>query len=243
MKVNIFEKAKNRLRFLFRRPLNFISGFVLRSHYVLQQKDKQYVDVKEIDYPFNEKTTFLDENSPDLAEQFGFNNLNVAEYKFSFNDKRSMKIDCQKSDGENWCVFVFDEFPNQFVFEFDVILKQVIQEFQLAFNYQDLRNRNRFLILENKTVAFDLIKDSYFYPIIHEKKYDTVLKIGDYNHVKFIKNKTEYCLEINSEIIFLVYERKRIIDGNKMALILWEGSKNRRMNCAIKNLKLSYICG
>lgn len=241
LKVNVFVRINRRLKYIFRKPINKISMWFLKRNYSLLNTTFDNYKTQNINYNFNDNLVFMDENCLEVIEQFNFSELEVPLKKYEFLTNNSFEVFSRKSDGENWCIFVWEIVLDEYEFEFDFILQNQICEVQLAFNYFNLRNRNRFLILENKRLAFDLIKNSHFYPIIYEKEFENILKIGISNHVKIIKKYGEYNLEINGNKLFCVSEQKKLLKGNKIAFILWEDTHNRSIECTVKNLSLRSI--
>lgn len=72
------------------------------------------------------------------------------------------RLNLKKNDGENWLVFIFNPEAKNLMIEFDFSINQIVHEFQLAFNYKGIKERNRFLIIENTKVLFDCIKKGSF---------------------------------------------------------------------------------
>lgn len=234
---SIVKKIKNRLYRIFKRQINAYLLFATRKNYLLCSASKVKKGPK-IDYDFCAMHDYLDETYPEVAGQFGFQNLKVINGKYSFQSPSSIDIRVQKNDGENWLVFVWKQLPDNYVLEFNYYPSTLICEFQLAFCYSDLRNRNRFLVLENNTAMFDLVKEGYFYPNIYKKDMNKIFDIGGRNHVVLCVTKHRYEFSVNGVLLYAIEVKKPILEGKDLALILWEDQHNRLIECRIDGMKL-----
>lgn len=153
----------------------------------------------------------------------------------------TIKVESQKNDGENWLVFIFNPEAKNLMIEFDFSINQIVHEFQLAFNYKGIKERNRFLIIENTKVLFDCIKKGSFFPILFEKSFDYIFSADIINHVKLIVDSGVYSLYVNGKCLLSITEKIKICKGDSLALILWEDSHNRPISCEISNIQLSKI--
>lgn len=233
----ILRKIKKRLYRLFKRQIDVYLLINMRRNYSLYSTPKVENGIK-LDYNFFARHNYLDESYPEVKNQFCFRDLTVIKEKYFFQSSNSIKINVQKNDGENWLVFVWNQLPDNYVLEFDYYPSNVICEFQLAFNYYNLRNRNRFLVLENRKVLFDLIKDSCFYPIIYEKDMTEIFDIGKKNHVVLSVTKNLYEFRVNNILLYAIEAKKPMTKGKDLAFILWEDKHNRPINCRIDEMKL-----
>lgn len=234
---SIVKKIKNRLHRIFKRQIDAYLLFATQKNYLLCSTSKVKKGSK-IDYDFCAMHDYLDETYSEVASQFGFQNLKVINGKYSFQSPSSINIRAQKTDGENWLVFIWKKLPDNYALEFDYYPSNLICEFQLAFNYSDLRNRNRFLVLENSTALFDLVKDGYFYPIIYREDMNKIFDIGGRNHVILCVTKHRYEFSVNGILLYAIEVKKPILEGKDLALILWEDKHNRLIDCRIDGIEL-----
>lgn len=234
---SIISKIRNRLYRIFNRQINAFLLFTTQRNYSLYGTSK-IEKGPQVDYDFCTRHDYLDESYPEVASQFNFRDLAVINNKYSFQSSNSIDISAQKNDGENWLVIIWKQLPGNYVFEFDYYPSNIICEFQLALNYYDLRNRNRFLVLENNKVLFDLVKGGHFYPIIYKKNMTKIFDIESRNHVVLCVTERRYEFSVNGVLLYAIEVKKPMSDGKDLALILWEDMHNRPIDCRIDGMKL-----
>lgn len=185
---------------------------------------------------------FYDEYSKEINKYFSFKNIQPKfDNKYLITSPDSLLINSQKSDGENWPVFKFNLIQDNYCVEFDYKNSITIHEFQLAVNYKNIKERNRFLIIENEIVLFDCIKNGIFFPILFKKKISNIFNYEGINHIKLISYKGLYALYVNDNCLLAIKEKEKICKGNSVAFILWEDFHNRPISCNITNLKISTL--
>lgn len=159
---------------------------------------------------------YMDEYSEEILDYFSFKGLEMKiKSKFSYCNNDTIKVESQNN--------------------------QIVHEFQLAFNYKGIKERNRFLIIENTKVLFDCIKKGSFFPILFEKSFDYIFSADIINHVKLIVDSGVYSLYVNGKCLLSITEKIKICKGDSLALILLEDSHNRPISCEISNIQLSKI--
>ena len=115
-------------------------------------------------FDFISHFSYMDETCHEINKMFSLDASQSNRNKYVVNkEKKTIEISSQQSNGENWLVFLIEHLAENYTLEFDYLPKYNICEFQLAFNYRDLKNRNRFLIMENEYAIFDCIKNGFFF--------------------------------------------------------------------------------
>lgn len=236
----LVKKIRNRFLRTFKKQIDFILLKTMKRNYTLCDMP-QISEIARVEYDFREMSQYLDEVCPEVTQQFHFASLSALNTKYSFQSQNSINVNAQKNDGENWLIFIWKQIPDNYIFEFDYYPSNIICEFQLAFNYSNLYSRNRFLVLENHEVLFDLVKNGYFYPIIHRKQVENVFNIGKRNHVKLRVTKDFYEFSVNNKVMYAIKANIAITKGKDLALIFWEDKHNRAVECSVKNMKLYKI--
>ena len=169
--IKVFtEGIRRRLRILWEKaiwPLIKMNYSISKGFYIRYPEVSKHekIDLSTVGY--------MDEYSEEILDYFSFKGLEMKiKSKFSYCNNDTIKVESQKNDGENWLVFIFNPEAKNLMIEFDFSINQIVHEFQLAFNYKGIKERNRFLIIENTKVLFDCIKKGSFFPILFEKSFD-----------------------------------------------------------------------
>lgn len=171
--IKVFtEGIRRRLRILWEKaiwPLIKMNYSISKGFYIRYPEISKHekIDLSTVGY--------MDEYSEEILDYFSFKGLEMKiKSKFSYCNNDTIKVESQKNDGENWLVFIFNPEAKNLMIEFDFSINQIVHEFQLAFNYKGIKERNRFLIIENTKVLFDCIKKGSFFPILFEKSFDYI---------------------------------------------------------------------
>lgn len=189
-----------------------------------------------------EKFSYFDEYSKEINNMFNFKNLDEKVKEKYYIENEEIKINSIKEDGENWVCFEFEnKVKKNFVFSFEYFQERPFCEFQVAFNYLDFKNRNRFIIMENEYALFDYISKGKFYPPVYRQDCKDVLKNNSYNKINLINSNDEYLFVINDKCIMSIKEKKRLLSGNNFMIVLWENDRNRLISSKIRNVKLQSI--
>lgn len=238
--IKVFtEGIRRRLRILWEKaiwPLIKMNYSISKGFYIRYPEVSKHekIDLSTVGY--------MDEYSEEILDYFSFKGLEMKiKSKFSYCNNDTIKVESQKNDGENWLVSIFNPEAKNLMIEFDFSINQIVHEFQLAFNYKGIKERNRFLIIENTKVLFDCIKKGSFFPILFEKSFDYIFSADIINHVKLIVDSGVYSLYVNGKCLLSITEKIKICKGDSLALILWEDSHNRPISCEISNIQLSKI--
>lgn len=235
------KKYKAVLRRWYNKIYEFFGNCFMKINYKIV--NSQFVPVKiKTRTDFIEMMQYMDEKDPLIQKMFGLENLSgTSACKYHVIDK-SIVISSRQENNENWLAFIVDAVPEEFSFEFDYVQQSAFCEFQIAFNYESLLNRNRFIVMENKEVLFDDISTGHFFkPLKTNKKNDTIFKNGVWNHVEIICTNRCYEFRVNNVNIMTVSVKKRIHKHNGLAVVLWENFNNRKIEACFRNFMISEI--
>ncbi|MBR3152411.1 MAG: hypothetical protein IKF52_02205 [Clostridia bacterium] len=226
---------------IIKNILNKIELVFLRKHY-----KKIKVEPKELpcSSTFNLTNDFLyfDEYNSIISNMFNLKNLDKNLNEKYYVKNNVIEINSRKKDGENWLCFEFkNKITDDFIFSFEYFQENSFCEFQIAFNYIDLKNRNRFIIMENEYALFDYISNGKFYPPIYRQECKNILRNNTYNKISLIHNNNEYSFVINDKCIMSVKEKEKLLQGNDIMIVLWENYRNRQIFSKIKNIQLQII--
>lgn len=190
-------------------------------------------------FDFINHFTYIDETCPEIYKMFSLDASQSNRNKYIVNkDSNEIEISSQQSNGENWLVFLIEDLAENYTLEFDYLPRYNICEFQLAFNYRDLKNRNRFIIMENEYAIFDCIKNGLFFEPLFKTPCRNIIKTGEVNHVRLIVNEKQYAFFVNDVQVLSVIERKKMCKGNGLAIVLWEDHHNRMISTTISNIRV-----
>ena len=141
---------------------------------------------------------------------------------------------------DNWlCFFLLDKNYDNYLFSFDIEIFTEFTEIQFAFRYQDLCNRYRFMIRDNREAVFECVYKGEFYhnicniPFTLEKKRK--------HHVQIYVKDGHYQFLVNHVCLISVKELAPLVSGTDMALILWNVDDTRPIKCNITNISLGKI--
>ena len=193
-----------------------------------------------IEYDFIKELEYYDESNNEIRELFNLQTIDLCEDKYKVSDDK-ICFNAQKRDGENWLLFLWRINRKEYVVEFDYLQSNVFWEMQIAFNYDNIKNRNRFLILNNKSLWFDCVKDGVFYTPIAKRNFDCILKENQINHFKILISSDCYQIEVNGNVLLTIKAKKQVCWGKGFALVLWENADNRLISGSIFNMKLETI--
>ena len=145
-----------------------------------------------------------------------------------------------KSKNDNWlCFFLRDILPTQYMFRFKVKLFSEFTEVQLAFRYDNLGERHRFLLRDNKELAFESVHKGKFYHSLFSLPM-TFSKREEYE-IKIYVLQNSYAILINGEVYFCVTEKKQFSSGNDFCLILWNSTDKAPVECVLSDFELAEV--
>ena len=240
--MNIIRCIKGYARRVSNRIYDSIGNIIIRANYkVIEGNNFSYIK-SPTGIDFIKDMHYADERDPLIQHMFGLYNLKgTILHKYSL-EKNLIRISAKQTNNENWIVFMIDSVPNQFSFEFDYMQSSSYCEFQIAFNYESLLNRNRFIVMENRDVLFDDISTGHFFtPLKSKYQSSRIFENGAINHVEIICSKKNYEMYVNGVRVMSVSVKNRLHRHNGLAIILWENYNNRSINACFSNFKISKL--
>lgn len=230
--LRIFSKLKDKIDLV-----------LLKFNYPKNMDTSEYIQTVPTNKKFFQQFSYMDESNEIISKMFGIpggEDTDARKYRVD-RTKGAILVDTQQQDGENWLVFSIDQLPKEYVLEFDYVQQSDFCEFQIAFNYKSLYERNRFLVMENDLVLFDCIKNGHFYPPVYRETSPGIFHNKVNNHVKLVCRKKNYALFINEQLVLSVDVKKQLCHGNGAAIVLWENYNNRRVQVQISDIEIHEI--
>lgn len=177
-----------------------------------------------------------------------FRLLPVFKKKFSIdlnnqcpNSKVSFQKDeiiCKSRGVKNDWIFLKNNIivDSSYTFEFEAKILNENSEFQFAFCYENIGNRYRFNLKNNRILSFEFVADGCFHNDILNKPLS--LPIGEWVQFKITIKKNIYIYTVNNKDILCVKQTHGQVKSNTtFALILWD-SNYSNINTSYRNLKL-----
>ena len=144
------------------------------------------------------------------------------------------------SKNDNWlCFYLRDILPKQYMFRFKIKLFSEFTEVQVAFRYENLGERHRFLLRDNKELAFESVHKGKFYHSLFSVPLSFVK--GEEYEIKVYVLQSSYVVFINGEVYFCVTEKKQFSSGNDFCLILWNSTDKAPVECVLSDFKLTEV--
>lgn len=141
---------------------------------------------------------------------------------------------------DNWLCFYQDLLElDAYELAFDIVLYSVFTEIQIAFQYQDLGNRYRFMIRNNEEAVFECVYQGEFFHNLWSKPLQLELKKK--YQLKLVVNKKEFFFFVNGDCIYSIKEVKPFITGNKLCLIFWNSDDKRSIECKVSNIHINEL--
>lgn len=236
-------QIKRVLRRTYNKIYELIGNCYVSKNY---RVDTDRINVKEVptDIDFVKEFEYMDETNPDIRNMFSLQNLiGTVDFKYQVVNDNCIEIDAQQNNNENWLAFIVTGIPEQYIIEFDYTQIQPFCEFQIAFNYESLLNRNRFIVMENREILFDDISTGHFFKPLKGKYANPIFKNGVVNHVSVICTRHYYEFVVNEKSIMIVRAKYRFHKGNGVAIVFWENYHNRRIKAKVEQVIIKKVVG
>lgn len=143
------------------------------------------------------------------------------------------------SKKENWMCFFYRDTVDRYSFSFDVEDHTGLDEIQVSFHCSSLRERYRFMIRNNKTAVFEVIKDGRFYRYVKQK--DCAIPLDEKHNIEVLVDGNHYSLLVDKKPVLSVRDRKKLIGNvkdNKMIMIFY--NRNGEINCDVSSVEMQY---
>ena len=143
------------------------------------------------------------------------------------------------SKKENWMCFFYRDVKDRCSFSFDVEDHAGLDEIQVSFHCDSLRERYRFMIRNNKTAVFEVIKDGRFYRYVKQRS--CAVPLNEKHNIMVVVDGDRYSLLVDKNPVLSVRDRKNLIGSakdDKMILIFY--NRNGEINCDVSNIEMQY---
>lgn len=142
---------------------------------------------------------------------------------------------------DNWLCFILNDFNvGEYLFSFDAEIYSEFTELQIAFRYKNLGNRYRFMIRNNQEAVFECVYNGEFYHSLWQKPYH--LELGKKYRISVAVLNKQFLFYIDDELFFSIKEKKQLVSGENLCLILWNKGNSAPIQCTLNNFKLEEIC-
>jgi hypothetical protein len=151
----------------------------------------------------------------------------------------SIHVSSAENEVLRW-IFIQSKFHVGSIYRADmeVSIQSVFTEFQFAINFQSIADRARFMIVNNRHLVFQLVTYGEFMPCLAVKPLsldiDKVYKIS----IIVIHDCFYFYLE-NTLIMSLKCKHAKAKANDRLAIILFEESKDRLIEATISKLQIS----
>lgn len=169
-------------------------------------------------------------SSPDWEDNDCYSN------KYSF-DGNSIQARTEAMENNWLCFYINEELPDSYELSYDICIRSVFTEVQVAFNYIDLGNRYRFMIKDNKECLFEAVYEGDFLDSFTKVPYSLTLGLVHRICVRVTKNIYEFFVD-GIKILGIKENNGVFINGNRVCLILWEKDDTSSIDCDISNISI-----
>lgn len=232
---------KRTLRKIYNSVYEVIGNYLVKKNYITDIK-RININEKIVDINFLKCMEYMDEADPQIRNMFALHDLKGSDAsKYKIQNDTSIEIDTHQLNNENWLAFIVKRMPKKYSIEFDYKPMQSFCEFQVAFNYESLLNRNRFIVMENKQILFDDISQGRFFKPLKGKYSEQIFENGKFNHVRVVCSPNYYEFIVNDKTIMTVGAKYKFHRGRGCAIVLWENYNNRKIQVSISNIVIREI--
>lgn len=144
-----------------------------------------------------------------------------------------------RSRKQNWMCFFSEDVNKNCMLAFDIEDYSGLDEIQVSFYSKGLKDRYRFMIRNNRTAVFEVVKNGVFYKYIRQKKCDITL--GEKHNIKVITCGKCFAFFVDEKMVFSLRCRKDLIDNtndNRMIMIFY--NKDGEINCKVSSIVMGY---
>lgn len=144
-----------------------------------------------------------------------------------------------QSKKENWMCFFYRDVKDKFSFSFDIEDHTGLDEIQVSFHCSSLRERYRFMIRNNKTAVFEVIKDGRFYRYVKQTNCD--IPLNEKHRITVVVDGKHYSLLVDKKPVISARDRKKLIEigkDNKMIMIFY--NRDGEINCDVSSVEMQY---
>ena len=139
---------------------------------------------------------------------------------------------------DNWlCFFIDRELPSSYELSFDISVATEFTEVQAAFNYEDLGNRYRFMIKDNRTALFEAVYEGDFLGPFAEVPYSLKLNTKHRICVRVLENVYELLID-GEKVLAVSEDGGPAVGGGRACLILWNRDDAPEIDCEISDISI-----
>lgn len=219
------------------------SNFLINKEIIVFKQGEKIIDFNE----FKDSLVYKDENWNYI--------INLDEYLKSIHNKNKIMIEDNEIENKkyiikndnliintgkidyNWvCFFLEQKEEKNFIFEYKLEIKSEFEEIQIAFNYENLGTRYRFMIRNNEMGVFECVYRGDFYNELFKKKIK--LKFNKDYVIKVVVLNNNFIFYIDNNVIFSIKEKRRLANGGKIGLIFYNYTDKNNVNCIIKDVNV-----
>lgn len=143
------------------------------------------------------------------------------------------------SKKENWMCFFYRDVKAGCSFSFDIEDHTGLDEIQVSFNCSSLRERYRFMIRNNKTAVFEVIKDGRFYRYVKQRS--CAVPLDEKHNITVVVDENHYSLLVDKKPVLSVRDRNNLIGNvkdNKIIMIFY--NRNGEIDCDVSSVEMRY---
>lgn len=140
---------------------------------------------------------------------------------------------------ENWMCFFYRDVKDRCSFSFDIEDHKGLDEIQVSFHCDSLRERYRFMIRNNKTAVFEVIKDGRFYRYVKQRS--CAVPLDEKHKISVVVDGNHYSLLVDKKPVLSLRDRKNLIGNvkdNKMIMLFY--NRNGEINCDVSAVEMQY---
>ena len=135
--------------------------------------------------------------------------------------------------------FFYRDVKDRCSFSFDIEDHKGLDEIQVSFQCSNMRNRYRFMIRNNKTAVFEVIKDGRFYRYVKQRS--CAVPLDEKHKISVVVDGNHYSLLVDKKPVLSLRDRKNLIGNvkdNKMIMIFY--NRNGEINCDVSAIEMQY---
>lgn len=193
----------------------------------LNYKDDTWNYIKDLviylDYIYQKKNFYLNDN--------------IIERKRYSIDNDIIKIESLK-EKNNWICFFYKPERKNYKLEYEFISYTDLEEIQIAFKCENLGERYRFMIHNNREAVFEAVHRGVFYLDLFKKEY--IIEKGVKYKVTLIVDANNYQYYIDGKLIFSIKENGSLIKGDDIIIIFYNKHSKDGIKVDFTSCHISY---
>lgn len=141
---------------------------------------------------------------------------------------------------ENW-VYMFSQnkLDDSFVIKFKTKISTFFEEYQIAFRFNDIFNRYRFRVVDNKRLVFETIINGIFVNEMISVPFS--FDIDVYYDIELIVYGQYFIFSVDGKPVLTVNEINKLIDGGSFAFIFWNQQDDADIDLYLSDVRIYKI--